>query len=90
MTIDSLRYRSLIETSHTIKSESKSKGGLQLAFGLSHIAVPYLLLQEMLAKQTGQRPVRRRKVRAEGYLVVYEVEHDVAHDVPCGTWCARI
>ena len=90
MTIDSLRYRSVIETSHTIKGESKSKGGLQLAFGLSYIAVPYLLLQEMLAKQTGERPVRRRKVRAECYLVVYEVEYEVGHDVSCGTWCARI
>ena len=56
MTIDSLRYRSVIETSHTIKGESKSKGGLQLAFGLSYIAVPYLLLQEMLLSRPVSGP----------------------------------
>jgi hypothetical protein len=74
----------VIETSHTIKGQSKSKGGLHLAFGLSYTAVPYLLLQKMLAKQTGERPVRWRKVRAECYLVVYEVQYEVAHDVSCG------
>lgn len=45
---------------------SESKGGLQLAFGLSYIFVPYLLLQEVLVKQTGGRPVRRAQGAAQG------------------------
>jgi hypothetical protein len=63
---------------------SKSKGGLQLAFGLSYIGVSYLLLQEMLAKQAGGRPVLKAQLARRGrkLLVKQVVDFDVEYGAP--------
>jgi hypothetical protein len=72
----------------TIKGESKRKGGLQLAFGLSYIAVPSSLLQEMLTMWAGGGPVHKAKGEGGGVIgggvVDINVGINVEHDYQAG------
>lgn len=72
----------------TIKGESKWKGGLQLAFGLSYIAIPSHLLQEIWLSRPAGSPCVKRKVTAGVSLAMYVIRYEIAHDGSLLEWLA--